>query len=183
MKRGRAVTVTRHSRRLLILTILITCAVLPFTFFYEFGVSWVRPASKPAFVRSLDIRILYGRIQLWVGEYNLGTELAQKERERIVLRRQWLYSRSESRVWIARWSSTCVELVGFGSYHSTEQDGSWQRTIAIPMWAIVAGAVALLVLYAKRNRPRSGYCRKCGYDLRASPQRCPECGEAKMIQA
>lgn len=40
--------------------------------------------------------------------------------------------------------------------------------------------VVYLVLPRKsaleRHRLRSGQCRKCGYDLRASTGRCPECG-------
>ena len=52
---------------------------------------------------------------------------------------------------------------------------------AAPYWAI-AGLAALppvLVLVRRRRtlrRLRFGRCTRCGYDLRATPGRCPECG-------
>ena len=55
--------------------------------------------------------------------------------------------------------------------------------LAVPYWllAILAAALPFASLLARlRTRARriTGRCAACGYDLRATPDRCPECGAA-----
>ncbi len=45
--------------------------------------------------------------------------------------------------------------------------------LATPLWL-----ATLLRLRRARHRRRNGLCALCGYDLRGSPSRCPECGHA-----
>jgi hypothetical protein len=76
--------------------------------------------------------------------------------------------------------------LGFGVYSG----GSWAsfyderyEGVMVPWYSVALllalGPLAWLVSAGRhRRRRRAGWCVACGYDLRASPERCPECGTA-----
>ena len=52
--------------------------------------------------------------------------------------------------------------------------------VVVPWWAAAAPTVLLPAYWMIRYRGRrfgAGACPSCGYDLRATPDRCPECGK------
>ena len=58
------------------------------------------------------------------------------------------------------------------------------RALVIPHWfvflLILFPAIRLIPRFVRKARWQArGYCMKCGYDLRASPGKCPECGTDK----
>jgi hypothetical protein len=68
-------------------------------------------------------------------------------------------------------------LLGFGA--GLQLNGG--RFVNIPYWFLALSAavpplVALKRIRKRRRLSRPGLCAVCGYDLRASPERCPECG-------
>jgi hypothetical protein len=55
------------------------------------------------------------------------------------------------------------------------------KAVVTPCWAwmvifAILPGVLWLVRRGERLRKEEGLCRVCGYDLRATPERCPECG-------
>jgi hypothetical protein len=62
--------------------------------------------------------------------------------------------------------------------------GAWALSMFGPLFALlvtlgVCGTAAFYSLRQSRREARinAGFCPKCGYDLRASNDRCPECAE------
>jgi hypothetical protein len=67
-------------------------------------------------------------------------------------------------------------LFGFHYLHSKNV-----RVVTIPHWSLallfaILPALHLRAAIRSRRLHRIGHCPRCGYDLRATPQRCPECG-------
>jgi 4-amino-4-deoxy-L-arabinose transferase-like glycosyltransferase len=82
---------------------------------------------------------------------------------------------------------TRLQMAGFDLYHnSSGQPPFISRGLILPLW-FVAGLLMIppAVWFPIRSRARrrerrgrAGQCLRCGYDLRASTGRCPECGAA-----
>ena len=91
----------------------------------------------------------------------------------------WRYKRS-------RWDSlhTLVEAVT-SSDNGITLDPVFQKplinhatSVSVPHWLQLIPLLLLPGRWAvtRCQRPRGALCPACGYDLRATPERCPECG-------
>ncbi len=76
------------------------------------------------------------------------------------------------------------------SYHVPA--GKWQpndwsgKGVVIPLWSVLVVTSAYPLTWVLRRRSRrlhrapGARCVQCGYDLRASPTQCPECGTERL---
>jgi hypothetical protein len=73
--------------------------------------------------------------------------------------------------------------LGFGLYRLTHVTG-YSYTAACPLWLLLIAfsisppreAIRFMRLSRIERRRAAGLCTDCGYDLRGSQERCPECG-------
>ena len=100
---------------------------------------------------------------------------------------------------VARWVNSSAPAVhitevgpgGMRQYFVTPQTHFAAGPVQVPYWVGVAATLLFpacrlgLLMTSQlrgRQRQRMGLCPRCGYDLRATPGRCPECGTIPPVQ-
>jgi hypothetical protein len=78
------------------------------------------------------------------------------------------------------------QWLGFEWHHKrNRRQGVLHGLAVVPFWFLVMATAAPPVAWIRhrlrsrvhgRRRSELGLCASCGYDMRATPQRCPECG-------
>ena len=78
---------------------------------------------------------------------------------------------------------------GFSGFSHDSGRARWWW-LSLPCWAVALAAAILpccwgfgwAVAWNRRRRQRNGLCPSWGYDLRATPGRCPECGAVPVAK-
>jgi hypothetical protein len=90
-----------------------------------------------------------------------------------------------------RWMGGWVHLSKSGPFpelvHTDPKMSSAFRNGRIPLWPAallfaILPAFWLMLRRRQSRRRRLRLCAKCGYDLRATPDHCPECGYQQVLQ-
>jgi hypothetical protein len=89
------------------------------------------------------------------------------------------------RKWVEEWTDSGHSKFGFVATWQLHDAATLfpQRGFAVPWWFLVTvfslTPLRDVLAYWNRRAHRAAgksYCAGCGYDLRATPDRCPECG-------
>ena len=101
--------------------------------------------------------------------WQVGTRYRSVDLSTVTIKAGWRAERADRSLILWRpiffnfWPSTAVVMLPF-----------WLPTLIFGLTVWIVGTP----LNRRRKRKKLGLCLKCGYDLRGSAERCPECGEA-----
>ena len=74
-------------------------------------------------------------------------------------------------------------MFGFSLRHLPDRGLGRQVLLTIPYWflLILFSIVPIIRWRMGRRVAAAGVCGQCGYDMRATPERCPECGAVPYV--
>jgi hypothetical protein len=139
-------------------------------------------ASKGSPARAISLKSEHGGISLMLSIYNFRASKGE-----------WAWQTAEPNDYprlpqaLADAASGDDRIWGKGKfqcYRMTLKLGAARvglHALVMPHWAWIIACLLLpcvraVALLRSRSRAGSGRCLACGYDLRATPERCPECG-------
>jgi hypothetical protein len=165
----RRVILTKVSLALCIATAAFACV----TCFFDLSVAWVGSSSAGGIIcRDGDVQLY--RAERYMGTF-LATGMVFGPIDHFLIRGN-------------DYMGSPLGEDGGGFFYRAIYGVSWTG-FTIPLWKLViifclypCGRLFDMALSARRDRQkrRQGFCAICGYDLRATPDRCPECGTIPM---
>jgi len=146
--------------------------------FIGFGAMWLR-----SYFSHDQLTLALGQNSFSMG-FPVGRFFVASDSARITNEPRWIYESSSPLTNLdngfRHWPGAHT-TAGFGFLRLDTKTAIW-----LPNWfgclvAAILPAVWLRHHYTNGRIERNGICSECGYDLRASPSRCPECG--KKVEA
>ena len=160
---GAAMRIICRAFAALLLVLALLVALLWVRSYWYRGVAWVVVAGSPAGIRhTVTLESGYGGLSIGLGRYSRIRGRFHVGEERI----RPAYANSHLPHGFAG--------IEFGRWPSTGAPG-----VRLPHWLVMMTLLVPPVLAARRHWwivRGAGLCPNCGYDLRATPERCPECG-------
>ena len=162
------------------LLLLIAVAGLGVRGYFRFDTFWYRHTTNfsggGGHVDLLRLQSSQGRLWLGVYRWNMLTDSAGDGLHHDARKPEHLYFDD-------RQLGQSAGRLGFGLEADSWDPVAWvnRTAILLPAWFLAllfsllpALRLSRWIIDRRLNRP--GFCRQCGYDLRATPLRCPECG-------
>lgn len=133
------------------------CGIWAKTYSHGWGATWIRPDDGIQ-GRWITFRVSRGEIEIMICHslYHPGPRVPDT-------------------LWTIGWYGISW-MRYYQWYGGHDKLHFYDSHLACLFFLLPAVWVAMTVRSQKRSHLLAGHCRKCGYDLRASADRCPECG-------
>jgi hypothetical protein len=118
-------------------------------------------------------------VHLWNGQVVIGHATYEVRGTGIAPARPGVHAAS-ALLFLEMYASASEDFAGISGqtfvFCVTRSEQTLPIGVVASLMSILPAAAAIRLIHSRFSRPRPGQCPICGYDLRASKYRCPECG-------